>query len=84
FSWSSTIRTARARTSGENLFVVLLVIAPSSQELEPPTNPARFTSLEPGLSRTSIQVQPFPRIQIVLMMPLATSQVYDLTAKSTA
>jgi hypothetical protein len=25
------------------LFVVLLVIAPSSQELEPPTNPARFT-----------------------------------------
>jgi hypothetical protein len=24
------------------LFVVLLVIAPPSQELEPPTNPARF------------------------------------------
>ncbi len=42
FSRSSTIRTARARTSGENLFVVLLVIAPSSQELGPPTNPARF------------------------------------------
>ncbi|RSV40753.1 hypothetical protein CA233_19430 [Sphingomonas sp. ABOLD] len=30
------------RTSGENLFVVLLVIDPSSQELGPPTNPARF------------------------------------------
>ncbi|RSU29986.1 hypothetical protein, partial [Sphingomonas koreensis] len=44
FSWSSTIRTARARTSGENLFVVLLVIAPSSQELGPPTNPARFNT----------------------------------------
>ncbi|WP_343794952.1 hypothetical protein, partial [Sphingomonas trueperi] len=40
---SSTIRTARVRTSGENLFVVLLVIGPSSQELGPPTNPARFT-----------------------------------------
>jgi hypothetical protein len=26
------------------LFVVLLVIAPPSQELEPPTNPARFTT----------------------------------------
>ena len=44
-SWSSTIRTAHAHTSGENLFVVLLVIAPSSQELEPPANPARFTPL---------------------------------------
>src|SRR6478609_4000458 len=29
-SWSSTSRTARSRTSGENLFVVLLVIAPFS------------------------------------------------------
>src|SRR6185312_3231312 len=34
----SVQRTARARTSGENLFVVLLVIAPSSQELELPSN----------------------------------------------
>ncbi|WP_247387070.1 MULTISPECIES: hypothetical protein, partial [unclassified Bradyrhizobium] len=33
----------RARTSGENLFVVLLVMAPSSQELEPPANPGRFS-----------------------------------------
>ncbi|MEG3147847.1 hypothetical protein U1839_24625, partial [Sphingomonas sp. RT2P30] len=39
-----TIRTARSRTSGANLFVVLLVMAPPSQELEPPTNPARFNS----------------------------------------
>ena len=30
-------------TSGENLLVVLLVIAPSSQEWGPPTNPARST-----------------------------------------
>jgi hypothetical protein len=26
------------------LFVVLLVMAPSSQELEPPANPGRFTT----------------------------------------
>lgn len=31
------------RISGENLFVVLLIVAPPSQELEPPTIPARFT-----------------------------------------
>jgi len=37
--------TARPRTSGENLFVVLLVMAPPSQELEPPTNPRRFKML---------------------------------------
>ena len=38
---SKTIRTARDRTSGE--YLVCLVIAPSSQGLEPPANPARFT-----------------------------------------
>src|SRR6476661_7008569 len=42
-SCSRTIRTARVRTSGENLFVVLLVMAPPSQELEPPAIPGRFT-----------------------------------------
>jgi len=31
----------RLRTSGENLFVVLLMMAPPSQELEPPENPVR-------------------------------------------
>jgi TPR repeat protein len=35
---------ARWRTSGENLFVVLLISAPLSQKLEPPANPARFSS----------------------------------------
>src|SRR3954469_3691099 len=39
--WSSTIRTARARTSGE-YGGVRFVMAPSSQELEPPGNPGRF------------------------------------------
>ncbi|TQN58158.1 hypothetical protein FLX27_26695, partial [Agrobacterium tumefaciens] len=34
--------TARARTSGENLFVVLLVIAPTSHELGSPAKPVRF------------------------------------------
>ena len=46
----SLVRTARPRTSGENLFVVLLVMAPSSQELEPPINPARVTRVLPPLS----------------------------------
>ena len=38
--WSRTIRTARARTSGEYRGT-RFVIAPSSQGLEPPANPAR-------------------------------------------
>src|SRR3954471_14127657 len=40
-SWSRTIRTARARTSGE-YGGTRFVMAPSSQELEPPENPVRF------------------------------------------
>src|SRR4051794_40371220 len=43
------MRTARDLTSGENRFVVGLLIAPSSQRLEPPANPARFTSAVLGL-----------------------------------
>ncbi|WP_233217443.1 hypothetical protein, partial [Trinickia dabaoshanensis] len=42
---SRTMRTARSRTSAENLFG--LFIAPFSQELEPPQNPGRFRL--PGL-----------------------------------
>lgn len=44
--WASlprTSRTARSRTSGENLFVVLLMMLHPTQELEPPANPARFS-----------------------------------------
>src|SRR5262245_22200946 len=41
-SWSRTSRTARERTSGENLLLVCLLMAPLSQVLEPPANPARF------------------------------------------
>jgi hypothetical protein len=40
---SRTIRTARSWTSGENFGVLLK--APSSQELEPPKNPGRFTAV---------------------------------------
>ena len=42
---SRTMRTARSRTSGENLFVVLLMMLHPTQELEPPANPGRFTAL---------------------------------------
>lgn len=48
--------TARARTSGENLFVVLLVMAPSSQELEPPANPGRFIS-SPVIACCTVRVK---------------------------
>src|SRR3954447_23443018 len=40
--WSNTIRTARARTSGE-YGGMHLVMAPSFQDQEPPENPVRFT-----------------------------------------
>ncbi|WP_373565290.1 TnsD family Tn7-like transposition protein [Paraburkholderia bryophila] len=40
---SCTMRTARSRTSAENLFD--LFMAPFSQELEPPPNPGRFTAI---------------------------------------
>ncbi len=40
---SSTIRTARCRTSGENRFDVFFVMAPTSQGSKPPANPGRFT-----------------------------------------
>jgi hypothetical protein len=38
------MRTARWRTSGANLFVVLLITGPSSHELGPPAIPGRVTS----------------------------------------
>jgi len=38
---SKTIRTARSRTSGE--YLTRLLMAPSSQDLEPPVNPGRFS-----------------------------------------
>src|SRR5881394_3051398 len=41
--WSRTIRTARARTSGE-YGGTRFVMAPSSQESEPPENPVRFSA----------------------------------------
>lgn len=53
--WSSTIRTARARTSGENLFVVLLKMAHRSQKLSPPANPGSSKSVADLASRTSVQ-----------------------------
>ena len=43
-SCSKTIHTARLRSSGENLFLVLPVMTPSSQELGPPANQGRFTA----------------------------------------
>src|SRR5438045_6355320 len=47
--WSRTIRTARAGTSAE-YGGTRFVMAPSSQELEPPENPVRF-SIEHRLTK---------------------------------
>src|SRR5271167_2856283 len=56
-SCSSTRRRARLRTSGENLFVVLLMAAPPSQELEPPANPGRFSVGCIGLQKADEIIQ---------------------------
>jgi hypothetical protein len=45
--------TFSSRVSVENLFVVLLVIAPPPQELKPPTNPGRFTTASERLAAHS-------------------------------
>lgn len=42
FGRSGIISTAQTRTSGENLFVTLLKLAPPIRELEPSANTARF------------------------------------------
>src|SRR5664279_2570409 len=47
---SRTMRTARSWTSGANLFD--LFMAPSSQKLEPPQNPGRFTNPATFISDT--------------------------------
>jgi hypothetical protein len=39
------MRTARSRTSGE--YLVVLFITPSSQEMESPVNPGRFSKSKP-------------------------------------
>lgn len=38
----------RSRTSGESLFVVLLMMLHPTQELEPPANTARFSIYRTG------------------------------------
>lgn len=47
-AWSCTSRTVRSRTSGE--YRVRLSIAPTSQPLEPPAIPGRFTGPVPDIA----------------------------------
>jgi hypothetical protein len=51
-----TIRTARARTSAE-YGGTRFVMAPSSQELEPPGNPPRFITRHPGKDSASASAE---------------------------
>src|SRR5829696_8723957 len=53
--WSKTILTARSRISGE-YGGIRFVMAPSSQEWEPPGNPARFMDLE-GLDLEGLDLE---------------------------
>jgi hypothetical protein len=48
------MRTARSRTSGE--YLVDLFIAPSSQRLEPPENPGRFTKLKKLVAERDLEI----------------------------
>lgn len=71
-SLSRTIRTARSRTSGENLFVVLLMMLHPTQELEPPANPGQFIVLDRHEAHQSHQA-PDPllihEVLIITQMP---------------
>lgn len=63
------IRTARARTSDKNLFVVLLVIEPTSHELGSPVNPVQFTIVRPRCTgRRGRQKKYFRALQILNLM----------------
>ena len=57
-SWSSTIRTARSCTSGENLFVVWLVMAPSYLDIGAPGRPG---AVQHQLSPAGHQAVTYPR-----------------------
>ena len=64
------MRTARSRTSGENLFD--LVIAPSSQVLEPPQNPGRFITYEHGFTGRAHIDEAFAREGLTPQVVLTT------------
>ncbi len=60
--------------SGANLFVVLLIQAPPSRELEPPANPARFNWHRTGSGGADIsELVHWPRLLLPLQLePLTT------------
>jgi hypothetical protein len=66
----------RSRTSGEK-DVLRFVMAPSSQELEPPGNPARFSQPRPA---DALRLKPcagsaLSKVQLRQLMPSANRQV---------
>jgi hypothetical protein len=68
-TWSSTIRTARSRTSGENGDG--LVMTPSCQDQESPGKPGRFTRR----GHRACQSVTFPvLLETVILYPVVTVQ----------
>ncbi|MEW5962708.1 MAG: recombinase zinc beta ribbon domain-containing protein, partial [Pseudomonadota bacterium] len=71
--WSSTIRTARSRTSAENFGdLVWFVMAPVSQELEPPAISGRFTR-----SHKDREKKPESEVAIMAVPPLIARETFD-------
>ena len=69
---SCTILTARSRTSGENLFDLLM--AQSSQSVEPPRKPGRFSALTGGWRKPDVRAV-FEGLPIAFEIQLSTTYI---------
>ncbi|MEC5211755.1 hypothetical protein RCH06_000285 [Polaromonas sp. CG_9.5] len=75
---SCTMRTARSRTSGKNLFDFFM--AQSSQRFEPPQNPGRFRMRMESESRVVLRVV----VHLVDKMPDNFKEIHDRPQKCCA
>ena len=73
-----TSRTARWRTSGENLLLVLLVMALPTQELGPPANPGRFKAIA-GATSKGLEIALNVALRTMQRAPQAASHILHKT-----
>ncbi len=71
------MRTARSRTSGEYLFVVLLMMLHPTQVLEPPANPARFRSSRGLFSLRPEKIQ-IRRLELAVPFDTTPEQIIQI------